>query len=188
MFLCGPLEDIIQSVVWQRDPADHSPGQSGRATQQIMEYRIVTKGDIEGWLDLACLLWPEHTREALGGTLGDILISEKEDGVLTWTEQEQPVAFMNLSLRADYVPGANTLPVAYVEGIYVIEEFRNSGIARGLIEFAEAWAIDHGCSQLASDALLDNTESQIFHASVGFSEVERTVAFIKTIRMRGHLL
>ncbi len=150
-------------------------------TLEIMRYSIATKSDVEDWLGLACLLWPEYARKELGRILHQILVSEKEDGVIVCTERKQPVAFMNLSLRFDYVPGAKTSPVAYVEGIYVIEEFRNSGIARGLIGFAEKWAVEHECRQLASDALLDNTVSQEFHTRVGFSEVERTVAFIKPV-------
>lgn len=146
-----------------------------------MEYRIVTERNVEDWLGLACFLWPEYAREELGRILREILIAEREDGVIVFTGEKQPIAFMNLSLRFDYVPGAKTSPVAYVEGIYVIEEFRNNGIARGLIGFAEKWAIEHGCGQLASDALLDNTISHEFHTRVGFSEVERTVAFIKPV-------
>ena len=130
-------------------------------------------------MELACLLWPKYEQDDLSKILRDILVSEKEDGVIVRTEEKLPVAFMNISLRYDYVPGATKSPTAYLEGIYVREEFRKRGIAKGLIEFAEKWANQRGCNQLASDALLENIESQEFHKKVGFSEVERTVAFIK---------
>jgi aminoglycoside 6'-N-acetyltransferase I len=88
---------------------------------------------------------------------------------------------MNLSLRSDYVPGATHSPVAYVEGIYVRDEYRKQGIGAALIKSAQEWAIDRGCIELASDALIGNSASQEFHTKIGFQEVERTVFFIKPI-------
>jgi aminoglycoside 6'-N-acetyltransferase I len=88
---------------------------------------------------------------------------------------------MNLSLRSDYVPGATQRPVAYVEGIYVRNDYQKQGIGAALIQSAEYWAQEQGCVELASDALLDNTASHNFHTRVGFQEVERVVSFIKQI-------
>ncbi|PSB62488.1 GNAT family N-acetyltransferase, partial [Chroococcidiopsis cubana CCALA 043] len=78
-------------------------------------------------------------------------------------------------------PGATQSPVAYVEGIYVEDEYRKQGIGTKLIQFAQQWAIERGCMELASDALLDNTASYDFHTKVGFQEVERVVTFIKQV-------
>lgn len=50
-----------------------------------------------------------------------------------------------------------------------------------LIRYAEQWALEQNCVQLASDALLENTVSYEFHTRVGFQEIERIVSFIKTI-------
>lgn len=91
------------------------------------------------------------------------------------------IAFMNLSLRSEYVPGATQNPVAYIEGIYVLDEYRNQGVGTALIKFAEQWAIEHRCVELASDALIENTVSYEFHTKVGFREVERVVFFIKPV-------
>lgn len=88
---------------------------------------------------------------------------------------------MNLSLRHDYVPGVTQSPVAYIEGIYVKENYRKQGIGKALIQYAEQWAIEQGCTQLASDALLENTERYEFHTHIGFEEVERVVCFIKPV-------
>lgn len=51
---------------------------------------------------------------------------------------------MNLSLRHDYVPGATQSPVAYIEGIYVKENYRKQGLGKALIQHAEQWAIEQG--------------------------------------------
>ena len=88
---------------------------------------------------------------------------------------------MNLSLRYEYVPDATQSPVAYVEGIYVKDEYRNQDIGTALIHYAEQWALEQGCIELASDALIENTASHEFHTKIGFREVERTVFFIKPV-------
>lgn len=141
----------------------------------------VTEEDFNEWLSLALELWSDSSSEEMQETLTQIYQSPKEAGFLVKTDDGIVIAFMNLSLRHDYVPGATQSPVAYVEGIYVREPYRQQGIGSFLIQYAEQWALDCNCVQLASDALLENTISHEFHARVGFQEVERVVSFIKTI-------
>ncbi|WP_088891748.1 aminoglycoside 6'-N-acetyltransferase [Leptolyngbya ohadii] len=141
----------------------------------------VTQDDFEAWVGLALELWSDSTADEMRSTLTHIFESPREAGFLVKTSDGEAVAFMNLSLRQDYVPGANHSPVAYVEGIYVRESYRKQGIGKSLIEFAEQWARQQGCTELASDALLDNTVSHQFHQQTGFQEVERVVAFIKPL-------
>lgn len=114
-------------------------------------------------------------------TLSDILKSPREEGFLVRGDAGEAIAFMNLSLRYDHVSGATKSPVAYVEGIYVREAYRKQGIAARLIRHAEQWASEKQCTELASDALIENTDSHHFHAKMGFEEVGRVVAFIKPI-------
>ena len=74
-------------------------------------------------------------------------------------------------MRYEYVPGAKKSPVACVEGIYVKEAYRKQGIAALLIHHAEQWALEKECTELASDALIENTDSHSFHTQLGFQEV-----------------
>jgi len=96
-------------------------------------------------------------------------------------EQNIYIAFIHLSIRNDYVEGADELPVAYIEGIYVKPYFQKKGIAKSLISAAEIWAKQKGLNQIASDTDLMNSASIEFHNKVGFKEVERIVCFIKDI-------
>ncbi|MBW2623519.1 MAG: GNAT family N-acetyltransferase [Deltaproteobacteria bacterium] len=146
-----------------------------------MDYRKAKRSDLEDWLGLADQLWPGHSREELRRVLEAILESDKEDAFVVRVADNRAIGFMSVSLRFDYVPGAKNSPVAYVEWLYIEEEFRNRGIASRLIECAEEWAREHGCVQLASDALLENSGSQAFHGKLGFKEVERTVSFVKPV-------
>lgn len=137
----------------------------------------VTQKDFNEWLDLALKLWPDVSAT----DLISILHSPRQVGFLVKTEDGSAIAFMNLSLRYEYVPDATQSPVAFVEGIYVKDEYRNQGIGKALIQFAAQWASSQGCVELASDALIENTASYEFHAKVGFREVERVVYFIKPV-------
>ena len=56
----------------------------------------------------------------------------------------------------------------------------------GAVHYAQQWALDQGCIQLALDALLDNPASHEFYAKVGFREVERVVFFIKSVVAENH--
>jgi aminoglycoside 6'-N-acetyltransferase I len=141
----------------------------------------ITQNDFNEWLELALTLWPDYSTVEMQAILTNILDSPREDGFMVRDGNGDAIAFMNLSLRSDYVPGATHRPVAYVEGIYVKDEYRKQGVGKALIQTAQQWAIDRGCLELASDALIENTASHEFHAKIGFRESERTVFFIKPI-------
>ena len=91
------------------------------------------------------------------------------------------IAFAYLSLRNDFVEGAISYPIAYLEGIYVKESYRKTGIASELINRAEQWANENDVSQLASDVEIENEQSIRFHKKSGFIEENRVVCFIKDI-------
>jgi aminoglycoside 6'-N-acetyltransferase I len=93
----------------------------------------------------------------------------------------EPMGFAEAYLRQDYVNGCDTSPVAFLEGIFVRPAFRRQGVARCLCEIVEAWARSKGCTEFASDALIDNLISQHMHVSLGFEETERVVYFKKTL-------
>ncbi len=144
----------------------------------------VTPTDFEDWDNLTYKLFPEHMPEERERDKRDnreIFDSLNQEAFLIRNETGEAIAFIDLSLRSDYVVGSRTSPVAYVEGIYVEEAYRKQGIAGELIRWAEEWGLAKGCTELASDALIDNTVSHQFHKGVGFREVERVVAFIKEI-------
>ncbi len=137
--------------------------------------------DFDTWLDLASKLWPGTPIAKLRTDLAGFLQSSQEVGFLIKDAHGTPLGFINLSLRHEYVPGAIRSPVAYVEGIYVQAAHRHQGVGSRLMTHAEHWARSQGCTQLASDAYLDNTTSHAFHLKSGFQEVERVVAFIKSV-------
>lgn len=138
----------------------------------------VDKANERAWAELCVALWPEAEADAL-------LRSRAGGGFrfeYIYYHTDKAVAFLSLSLRHDYVEGTTSSPVGYIEGIYVRPEHRGKGIARRLIAHAKAWAIEHGCSELASDTALENTDGRAFHHRVGFCEANTVVCF--TMRLR----
>jgi aminoglycoside 6'-N-acetyltransferase I len=146
-----------------------------------MKIGEITQDDFNEWLDLSLRLWPDYSATEMQEILTEILDSDREIAFLVRDDNGKAIAFMNLSLRSEYVPEATQSPVGYIEGIYVKDEYRDRGVGRTLVEYAERWALTQGCIELASDALVENTASHKFHTKTGFREAERTVFFIKSI-------
>jgi aminoglycoside 6'-N-acetyltransferase I len=90
------------------------------------------------------------------------------------------VGFLETNLR-EYADGAETSPVGYLEGLYVEPAHRQRGIARALIETGERWARARGCTEIASDCLIDNEISFEVHKRMGYQEVERQICFLKRL-------
>lgn len=135
-----------------------------------------TLRDHEGWLALRVALWP-------GSDMDETLLNAPERNlVLTFNDANgHAVGFAEASIRKDYVNGTSTSPVAFLEGLYVAPASRGLGIARQLVAAVEQWAGKMGCTELASDALLENTGSHAMHESLGFAETERVVYFLKPL-------
>ncbi len=144
-----------------------------------MIVRPAGAADLDAWAALRVALWPdegsaaEHRAEA-AETL------EKPETFATFVAQAPDgtiAGFVEAALRHDYVNGCETSPVAFVEGIYVRPEHRMTDVARALVDAVAAWGRAQGCSELASDALIDNLDSHAFHRAIGFEETDRVVYF-----------
>jgi len=145
-----------------------------------MKVRHAQPGDEEGWFALRRLLWPdcpdpEHRKEirALFGTERlAAFVAESDDGEL--------VGFLEASLR-EQAEGCASSPVGYVEGWYVLAQWRRQGVGAMLVDAAERWAAELGCREMASDIELGNHVSLGAHLALGFVETERLVHVSKAI-------
>lgn len=138
------------------------------------------KSQINELTTMAIDLWPEEDYEELRNFILSILDCDEHVYFLA-TIEDKIAGFIYMSIRHDYVEGANSSPVGYVEGIYVKPEYRHMGIGRILVEKGEEWAKSKGCKEIATDILYDNINSYNFHRKVGFREVSRLICFIKDI-------
>jgi aminoglycoside 6'-N-acetyltransferase I len=148
--------------------------------------RMARTGDRQQLARLREALWPEssaedHAKELLeilnGKGLGTMpiaeIVAEESDGTL--------VGFLEAGLRS-HADGCDvSRAVGYVEGWYVAESHRNRGIGRKLMAAAEDWVRTQGCLEMASDALLANSVSELAHHALGFAVVDRCVRFRKAL-------
>lgn len=147
-----------------------------------MLIKQATTLDLASWLSLRKLLWPNITNSEHQYEMKDIFQQpEKMASFIAW-ENGMPIGFAEVNLRYDYVAGCTTIPVTYLEGIFVVANKRKQGIARMLCGKVEEWGKAKGCNELASDVELDNLVSQQVHQALSFQEVERVVCYYKKIK------
>jgi aminoglycoside 6'-N-acetyltransferase I len=82
--------------------------------------------------------------------------------------------------------GCGTSPVAYIEGWFVDLDRRKQGVGRALVRAAEDWARMRGFQEIASDAEITNVGSQRAHVALGYSEVGRSVLYLKSLSLEGN--
>ncbi len=146
----------------------------------LIQYKQATPDDISPVSKLAILLYDEHTFDEIYAECVELLKSEN-DAFFVAYDGNLEVGFSQASIRHDYVEGTHSSPVGYLEGIYVLPEYRLNGIANGLVAQAQSWAQSRGCREFASDTQLHNESSITFHKAIGFEEAERIVCFVKKL-------
>ena len=131
-------------------------------------------------------LWPavsveEHGREVRSLVDGSARLTMPIAVLVAETEDEGVIGFVEVDLRS-HADGCNPAQaVGYVEGWYVIGEYRRNGVGAQLISAAEEWVRGFGCVEMASDTWIDNEVSQRAHAALGYEVVDRCVHFRKKL-------
>jgi aminoglycoside 6'-N-acetyltransferase I len=128
------------------------------------------------------LLFDDATYEELAVEVEKWVGNDAKNAVFVYESAEGRLQGMiEVSIRA-YAEGCYTGRVGYIEGWYVNADVRQQGVGRALVEAAENWAIAQGCTEMGSDAVLDNLLSQKAHGQVGYKEVVRIVCFRKDLK------
>jgi len=134
------------------------------------------------WLTLRMALWPHCPREKHLAEMSHYIAHPNQFGqLIAYATDKRAVGLAEAALRFDYVNGTSSSPAAYLEGLYVVPEERAQGVAKQLVKAVSDWAQSMGCTELASDASLDNLVSHAMHLALGFHETERVVFFRKTL-------
>jgi aminoglycoside 6'-N-acetyltransferase I len=150
-----------------------------------VHFRPALEPDRPQWLRLRHELWPDCPADRHAIEISQLLQSA---GVVAVAEIDGTLAgFAEVSLRHDHVEGTRSSPVPYLEGWFVLPEHRQRGIGRGLLGFVERWAVGRGFDELASDAETGNLQGIQLHAKLGFTEVGRTVHFVKPLAVSSPL-
>jgi aminoglycoside 6'-N-acetyltransferase I len=127
------------------------------------------------------LLWPQHTDAEMLAEMDQfistpqatpVFVAQRENGALG--------GFLEGGLRK-YADGCESSPVGYIEGWFVDEDLRRSGIGGQLVSAMEAWTRAQGLKEMGSDTWLDNQTSIAAHLRLGYVEAERLVHFAKKL-------
>jgi aminoglycoside 6'-N-acetyltransferase I len=140
-----------------------------------------TSGEHAGWRELRDALWPQPRHLQLAEMAAIAAEPRRYAAFVAYGDARAPVGFAEAALRTDYVNGAQSTPVAFLEGLYVAPRLRRQGLGRALVAEVCRWAQDLGCSEMASDALLENKVSHAVHRALGFTETERVVFYRKEL-------
>lgn len=132
---------------------------------------------------MRCAPWPEHATAWHADEIEQFFAGRLNmplQVLVAVDAADDLVGFAELSIRA-YAEDCFTDRVAYLEGWYVVPGMRRHGVGRALIAAAEEWARGQGCTEFASDALLDNDISARAHQALGFEETVRIRCFRKAL-------
>ena len=145
--------------------------------------RLATSADAGAWLRMRSALWPEGSESEHRDEIDRFLagqLSQPLATLLAMNSSGDAVGFLELSIRA-YAEDCVTDHVAYLEGWYVVPEARRQGVGAALVHAAEEWARSQGCTEFASDALIDNHVSAAAHRALGFQETVQIRCFRKAL-------
>jgi aminoglycoside 6'-N-acetyltransferase I len=132
------------------------------------------------WLSMRSALWPDASEQEHLREMADVL-SRGHFVMLAFDNDGLAIGFAEISKRNDYVNGTAGSPVGFLEGLYVAPSHRRQGVGRALVFAASSWATAKGCSELASDSLVENVDAHAVHRALGFVETERVVYFCKRL-------
>ena len=144
-----------------------------------MTIRKATPTDSLALAGLACCMWGGSPDER-APEFAELTASSEAACFLAF-DDDKAVGFAQCQLRHDYVEGCETSPVGFLEGVYVDDAHRRSGVARALLSACENWAKSVGCTEFASDCEIDNHDSLAWHLKNGFDEMGRTIWFAKKL-------
>jgi aminoglycoside 6'-N-acetyltransferase I len=151
-----------------------------------VQVRRAIPSDREALGKMRHALWPDSSVDHHKEELVPILAG-KSPGIMPLVyfvaeESGAIVGFVEVGLRstADGCDWARA--VGYIEGWYVAESHRRRGVGAQLIAAAENWAREQGCTEMASDTQIDNTQSLQAHLHLGYEIAERSILFRKSLR------
>jgi molybdopterin synthase catalytic subunit len=130
-------------------------------------------------------LWPNYEPAQIDGEIakyqadaritghaGTVFVADRTNGKLC--------GFVEVGLRP-FAHGCSSSPVGYIEGWYVDDDVRRQGVGRALLQAAEQWARQQGCTEVASDCLDDNDVSYLSHLRLEYEPTVDHILFRKSL-------
>lgn len=144
--------------------------------------RPAEKSDIDSWEEMRGVLWPGYPRHRhdLENYFCKASTHRIAFIVTSTNAVKAPLGFIEISIGQN-LESADSNPTAYIEGWYVAPLIRHAGAGKALIQAAETWAREKGCSALTSECDIENQVSSSAHQACGFREIRRSISFRKEL-------
>lgn len=185
MYFRDPEATLIPMNVFNNGVAKLLATPSVSFSDSSVTIRQLQPHDIVEWLRMREALWPQEDAADIVSGLADYLLPASPCAVFVCEpEPGRLVGFIEIAIRS-YAEGCRTDRVGYVEGWWVDEEYRQNGVGGKLMQAAEAWARRHGCDEMGSDAVVENSGSQQAHQHLGYQVSETLVHFRKPLTSKG---
>lgn len=141
--------------------------------------RQADDNDLRAWIKMRSILWPGDTSNDHLSELTELLRQDSFQGWVALSDKNY-IGFAEASIRP-YANGCDSRPVVFLEGVWVDESHRQSGVGQRFIHAVEEWAKSKGIPEIGSDAEFSNQLSHTCHKKWGFEEVERVIYFRKNL-------
>jgi len=148
----------------------------------MINYRKINKdesNELSEYHRMRHALWPAHEENDLREEMLKILKGNTfYKNELSWStfvaegEKGKLCGFIEITLypKLDF---AASMPIGFIEGWYVDEDIRMTGVGRKLVDEAIKRIAAQGCWEIASDVEEHNLISQEAHLRLGFQEAKR---------------
>jgi len=144
--------------------------------------RPLRESDLNEWFRLRTLLWDANNENDHKDEMLDIIDHPESQLILVADAGEgRLVGFLEASIRP-FVEDCESDNVGYLEGWFVESDYRHKGIGGELVRSAERWALQKGCTEMASDAEVGNEPSLAAHSKLGYAVTSRLVHLRKELK------
>lgn len=147
---------------------------------QALHIRLINAEDRDEWQRMRLALWPDLSPQELQTEMTEISADPMLPVFVIARPEGGLGGFIEAALRP-WATGCVTHPVGYIEAWYVDPDLQRQGWGGRLVQAAEAWAVEQGCQEMASDCELDNIISYQAHLALGYEETLRIIEFRKSI-------
>jgi aminoglycoside 6'-N-acetyltransferase I len=148
-------------------------------------FRQIEVHDRALWAQLRAELWPDESVETHHKELNEFLERGNFWGFVAELSDGTAAGFAEVAIR-DYANGSVSRPVAFLEGIWIRQQFRRPRLGARLLQTVESFLVSRGFAELGADAFIDDRESR--HMRAGASRKRNaSYIFVRTsIRLMAH--
>jgi len=139
--------------------------------------RQATLGDVERLADLCGQLGYPLSPQEVKPRLVEIMQDEPNDVYVAVDGDGRVIGWVQVYVRQLLMVERH----AEMGGLVVDKEYRDRGIGRMLVDWAEAWARDHGCSALYLRSNVHREAAHRFYERAGYQLVKTQRAYWKSV-------